>query len=128
MSDESPSASERLDELREQLRQARIAVEELAREAPEQRPAAADTAEGARERHLDDDVGHLVDALRALRHLVPEDLHDQLRETIRQLLLLVRGMIDVAVARLEPPDEDGDGRHDGGEDPASADGDDLPTG
>jgi signal transduction histidine kinase len=77
-----------LTELRERVQAAQEAAERLAGEA----------------RHeTRDELEALVGLLRTLRELVPAELQQQLTETIRQLLLLVRALIDFWVERLEAP-------------------------
>lgn len=44
----------------------------------------------------------LVALLDTLRGVLPEDLQHQLAEVVRQLLLLIRGLIDWWLSRLEP--------------------------
>jgi hypothetical protein len=85
-----------LDELRERVRATTEAAERLVREVPpqgwatpQQRAAAADEAQA------------LITLLQALRDVVPPELWEQVRETIRQLLLLLRAVLDYAVERLE---------------------------
>jgi signal transduction histidine kinase len=75
-------------ELRERVQAAQEAAERLAGEA----------------RHeTRDELEALVGLLRTLRELVPAELQQQLTETIRQVLLLVRALIDFWVERLEAP-------------------------
>jgi signal transduction histidine kinase len=77
-----------LAELRERVQAAQEAAERLAGEA----------------RHeTRDELEALVGLLRTLRELVPAELQQQLTETIRQVLLLVRALIDFWVERLEAP-------------------------
>ena len=77
-----------LTELRERVQAAQEAAERLAGEA----------------RHeTRDELEALVGLLRTLRELVPAELQQQLTETIRQVLLLVRALIDFWVERLEAP-------------------------
>ena len=77
-----------LTELRERAQAAQEAAERLAGEA----------------RHeTRDELEALVGLLRTLRELVPAELQQQLTETIRQVLLLMRALIDFWVERLETP-------------------------
>ncbi len=77
-----------LAELRERVQAAQEAAERLAGDA----------------RHeTRDELEALVGLLRTLRELVPAELQQQLTETIRQVLLLVRALIDFWVERLEAP-------------------------
>jgi signal transduction histidine kinase len=77
-----------LTELRERVQAAQEAAERLAGEA----------------RHeTRDELEALIGLLRTLREVVPAELQQQLTETIRQVLLLVRALIDFWVERLETP-------------------------
>ena len=77
-----------LTELRERVQAAQEAAERLAGEA----------------RHeTRDELEALVGLLRTLRELAPAELQQQLTETIRQVLLLLRALIDFWVERLEAP-------------------------
>jgi hypothetical protein len=90
----------RLDELRARLRETQAAAERLAGQIPPQGWASAQArSETAEEIHA------LVSILSALRAVVPDDLWAQVREIVRQLLLLLRALLDVVVDRLA-----GDGR------------------
>jgi hypothetical protein len=48
------------------------------------------------------EVEAVVELLTRLRELVPPELQAQLAEVVRQVLLLVRAVLDWWVARLEP--------------------------
>ena len=52
----------------------------------------------------DDDLRALLGVLETLRGLVPAELQEQVSDIIRQILLLLRALIDFWVARLEPGD------------------------
>ena len=80
-----------LDALRERIRATQEAAEKLAGE-----PRGAGDEETAREAQA------LVALLQTLRDVVPPELWQQVRELIRQLLLLVRAIIDWWVDRIEP--------------------------
>ena len=90
-----------LTELRDRVHAAQAAAERLAGEARTQ----------ARElpRETRDELDALVGLLRALRELVPPELQQQLSEVIRQVLLLLRAVIDFWVERLESPRGGGGG-------------------
>jgi hypothetical protein len=81
-----------LTELRDRVHAAQAAAERVAGEAREwpRREAA-------------DELDALVALLRTLRELVPAELQGQVTEVIRQVLLLVRAVIDFWVDRLETP-------------------------
>jgi signal transduction histidine kinase len=88
-----------LTELRERVHAAQAAAERLAGEARAQ----------ARElpRETRDELDALVGLLRALRELLPPEPQQQLTEVIRQVLLLLRAIIDFWVERLEAPPRGG---------------------
>ena len=50
-----------------------------------------------------DELDALVALLRALRELVPPELQQQVSDVIRQVLLLLRAVIDYWVDRLDSP-------------------------
>ena len=84
-----------LSELRARLRETAEAAERIAGEVPRQGWATArDRDETAAE------VQALIAVLQALKDLVPEELWDQVREILRQLLLLLRAILDLVVERL----------------------------
>jgi hypothetical protein len=82
----------RLDELRARLRDTREAAERLADEIPGAPPRVQ--AEAA------DEISALVGVLRALRDAVPDDLWEQVRDIVRQLLVALRALLDLIVDRL----------------------------
>lgn len=82
----------RLDELRARLRDTREAAERLADEIPGAPPHAQHAAA--------DELSALVAVLRGLRDAVPDDLWEQVREIVRQLLVLLRALLDLIVDRL----------------------------
>jgi hypothetical protein len=81
-----------LSELRERVHAAQAAAERLAGEARDWP-----------RREATDELDALVGLLRTLRELVPPELQQQVTEVIRQVLLLVRAIIDFWVDRLETP-------------------------
>jgi hypothetical protein len=84
-----------LEELRDRLRATQEAAERLAGDIPAQGFAAPQDGEAtARE------VQALVAVLHTLRAAVPEELWNQVREVVRQLLLLLRALVDLIVDRL----------------------------
>ena len=81
-----------LDALRERIRATHEAAERLAGE--QRKPGDEETAREAQA---------LVALLQSLRDLVPPELSQQIRDLIRQLLLLIRAIIDWWVDRIEAP-------------------------
>ena len=98
-----------LRELRENLAATQAAAERLAGEAARAR---AEDAEGrippsgwaTPEEHAErrDELQALLGLLEALRSLVPAELEAQLREVTRQVLLLVRAVVDWWLERVGP--------------------------
>jgi hypothetical protein len=92
---------EDLDELRARLRATQEAAEKLAGRIPAQGWASPASAEEEAARSATaTEIQALVGVLHALRDAVPEDLWDQIREIARQLVLLLRALLDVVVERL----------------------------
>ena len=85
-----------LSELRERVRAAQAAAERLAGEA-------RDDAASCPDPRRRDELDALVALLRALRELVPPELQQQVSDVIRQVLLLLRAVIDYWVERLDAP-------------------------
>ena len=88
-----------LTELRDRVHAAQAAAERLAGEA---RAQARELPHETR-----DELDALVALLRALRDLVPPELQQQVSDVIRQVLLLLRAIIDFWVQRLEAPRGEG---------------------
>lgn len=97
-----------LADLRERIRATQEAAERLAGEAAGARRAwdeGRDPGDGwataAEHREKTDEVQALAALLQTLRDLVPADLEAQVREVLRQVLLLVRALIDWWVERID---------------------------
>ncbi|MCW3007342.1 MAG: hypothetical protein JWP17_1968 [Solirubrobacterales bacterium] len=102
MSPESTMAdSDPLDDLRAQVRATTEAAERLIGDAVPPRgwstPAPEETAPFA------DELQALTSLVSALRELLPPDLREQLNDLLRQLLLVLRALIDWWVSRLDEP-------------------------
>lgn len=103
--------SEIYDELRERLKATQEAAERIAARGIRARsggepadgevPPQGWAAHGDEHQPNADEIEALLTALRQLRDLMPEELQEQLRETIRNILLLIRGILDLALSRLE---------------------------
>jgi hypothetical protein len=89
----------RLDELRARLRETQAAAERLAGQIPSQ-----GWASGRERSETAEEIQALVSILSALRAVVPDDLWEQVREIVRQLLLLLRALLDLVVERLGADD------------------------
>src|SRR5690349_9523859 len=85
-----------IDDVREQIRAAEREAERIAREVP---PGGFETARENRE-HADE-VQALAALLQTLRDLVPAELQEQFREVMRQVLLLLRALVDWWIERLD---------------------------
>jgi hypothetical protein len=94
-----PVGNDPLAELRERLREAEESARRLADELPGADARASTNGATAR------DAEALAALLHTLRSLVPPELEEQLRDLIRQVLLLVRALIDRSLETLEagPP-------------------------
>jgi hypothetical protein len=103
-----PSAADPLADLRARIAETKAAAERLHARAEDARATeergevppngwATPADRGARA----DEVHALAELVRALRDLVPAELQGQVTEVLRQLLLLVRAIIDWWVDRLE---------------------------
>lgn len=102
MSPESTMAdSDPLDDLRAQVRATTEAAERLIGDGVPPRgwstPAPEETAPFA------DELQALTSLVSALRELLPPDLREQLNDLLRQLLLVLRALIDWWVSRLDEP-------------------------
>jgi flagellar biosynthesis/type III secretory pathway protein FliH len=117
-------AADALAGLRDQIRAAREAAERLAAEqgASASRTGASDGGAGdawARDagsrvppqgwasphddgRSVHEELQALLAVLHALRHLIPADLQQQISDLVRQVLLLLRAILDRIIDRLDP--------------------------
>ena len=94
-----------LDDLRERLRATREAAERLGSDGPRVPPqgwATPPRAAGGAAGTADDELAALVALVQALRDLVPPELQQQVTELIRQVLVLLRALLDHWIERLEP--------------------------
>src|SRR5262249_17504904 len=93
--------ADRLAALRDQLRATQEAAARLAgSDVPPQGWAAPGAGAGAEEPGLGDELQQLVAAVAALRELVPPELQQQVTDLIRQVLILVRAILDRWIDRL----------------------------
>lgn len=91
------------DELRERIRSTADAAERLTFEAA---MGDGEADPGRRARTADDaaqEAQALVALIALLRDLLPEELRRQLTDLVRQVLLLVRAVLDHVLRRLEAP-------------------------
>jgi hypothetical protein len=112
------SESDPLETLREQIRAATDAAERLVREAGAQREATAPQAapppadgsippagwEESAAGDVTSELEALAQLVQTLRELLPAELQEQLTELLRQLLIILRSLIDWAVTRIEHED------------------------
>src|SRR5512132_253573 len=92
-----PPPADPLADLRERLQSTRAAAERLAADVPP-----AGWASPAQADRTHDDVEAIAALVRALRELVPPELQQQVTDLLRQVLLLLRALLDWWVERLEP--------------------------
>ena len=96
-----------LSDLRDRLRETHEAAARLAGEEPRvppqgwAAPPRGESGAGA-SGSSDDELAQLVALLGSLRELVPPELQQQVTDLIRQVLLLVRAILDLVIERLEP--------------------------
>jgi hypothetical protein len=107
-----PDDDDPLEALRERLEATQEAVERLAAQAARAAQDAGDGATvggGAADAGVpgagdaDTELRALVALVGALRGLLPTELQVQLTEVIRQLLILVRSILDWSIDRMAPP-------------------------
>jgi hypothetical protein len=96
-------AADPLADLRERLRATQDAAARLAGEEPRVPPQgwASPRADGSQP-GLNDELAQLVAVVGSLRELVPPELQQQVTDLIRQVLILVRAILDRWIERLEP--------------------------
>jgi|tagenome__1003787_1003787.scaffolds.fasta_scaffold20076580_2 hypothetical protein len=88
---------EPLDELRDRLRATQEAAEKIAGRIPPQGWA---TGDARARQETAQEIQALVAVLHTLREVIPTDLWEQVREIVRQLLMLLRALLDLVVERL----------------------------
>jgi hypothetical protein len=102
----APPEPDPLSDLRDRLRETHEAAARLAGSSesrvPPQGWASPASGPGAGAGGSDDEIAQLVALLGSLRDLVPPELQQQVTDLIRQVLLLVRAILDLAIERLEP--------------------------
>ena len=91
--------------LREQIRSTAEAAERLAEEA-RTGPSAAGSGPPPRTDDAARETQALVALVEMLRDLLPPELRRQVAELIRQILMLIRAVLDWWVQRLEPGRDD----------------------
>lgn len=91
-----PQPDDPLEQLRERVRAAQQAAERLTRHPPRGYATTGDHASRASQ-----DLQDLAALLETLRSLVPAELQAQITDLIRQVLLLVRALIDRWVDRID---------------------------
>lgn len=97
-----PETDDPFEQLRERIRSTADAAERLSFEAAAGDPGAAD---GRRARAADDatqEAQALVALVALLRDLLPDELRQQVTDLVRQVLMLVRAVIDWYLLRLAP--------------------------
>jgi hypothetical protein len=97
-----PEPADPLSDLRDRLRSTQEAAARLAGEEPPRVPPQGWASPPRTDGGADDELAQLVAVLGSLRELVPAELQQQVTDLIRQVLLLVRAMLDLVIERLEP--------------------------
>src|SRR3954453_1084822 len=103
-----PPEPDPMSDLRDRLRATHEAAARLAGEEPRVPPqgwATPPRSEAGSEGSgsgSGDELAQLVALLGSLRELVPPELQQQLTDLIRQVLVLVRAILDHVIERLEP--------------------------
>lgn len=97
----TPPPDDPLAALRERIERTQEAVDRLAAETARAREHAGPTGAPPTE-DAAAEAQALATLLQTVRELVPEDLWRQLAEVVRQLLLLLRGILDWWIERLAP--------------------------
>ena len=87
-----------MDELRERVRATQETAERLLREVPSR---GWESASAVGTPSLSAEVQALAQLLEAVRDLLPPELREQVAQLIRQLLLVIRALIDFLVDRIE---------------------------
>jgi hypothetical protein len=90
-----------LSDLRDRLRETHEAAARLAGDEPRVPPQGWAAPPRSGSGASDDELAQLVALLGSLRELVPPELQQQVTDLIRQVLLLVRAILDLVIERLE---------------------------
>jgi hypothetical protein len=98
---DTPAAEDPLATLRGHVRSAQEAAERLAREAGRTPPNGWEPVDHEQTRDTTEELRGLVELVQTLRELLPEDLQTQLTDLVRQLLVVLRAVVDLLIARLE---------------------------
>jgi hypothetical protein len=100
-----PETDDPFEQLRARIRSTADAAERLSFEAAAGAAGEDEPDPGRRARAADDatqEAQALVALVQLLRDLLPDELRQQVTDLIRQVLLLVRAVIDFYLLRLEP--------------------------
>lgn len=99
-----PDPTDPLSDLRDRLRETHEAAARLAGDEPRVPPqgwAAPPRSSDSGASGADDEIAQLVALLGSLRELVPPELQQQVADLVRQVLLLIRAILDRWIERLE---------------------------
>jgi hypothetical protein len=97
-----PAEPDPLADLRDRLRETQEAAARLADDEPRVPPQGWAAPPRSDQGGANDELAQLVALLGSLRDLVPPELQQQVTDLIRQVLLLVRAILDRVIERLEP--------------------------
>jgi hypothetical protein len=92
-----------LELLRAHLRDAQAAAQRLVREATETPASGWEPLDAAQAVQAAEEAHSLGELLRSLRELLPEDVLAELLRLVRQLLAVLRALLDVLISRLNHP-------------------------
>lgn len=101
-----PEPEDPYEALRARIKATQDAVDRLATEAHEARAETGSHPPPPRSDEAHDEIRALVALVELLRDVLPPDLRAQLAELIRQLLMLVRAILDWWIARVDPRADD----------------------
>jgi hypothetical protein len=100
-----PEPEDPYEALRARIKATQDAVDRLASEAHEARRDEG-PGPGPRSDEAHEEIRALVALVELLRDVLPPDLRAQLAELIRQLLILLRAILDWWIARIDPRADD----------------------
>ena len=98
--------AEAVEALRERVAAAELAARRLVDEATKAKPPAAGWDVPPRADRAQAEIEALVRLAGVVRDVLPAELQAQLSDLVRQLLLLVRAVVDLWIERLAPAERD----------------------
>jgi hypothetical protein len=104
MDETPPQPEDPLEILRGHLRSAQEAAQHLLAESSRTPARGWEPLSDAQAQETANDILGLSELLRAVRELLPDDMREQLTELIRQLIAVLRALLDVLLSRIRPPE------------------------